>query len=472
MAVKRKPAYLTLAEKVSLIKQVERNPKKKHSIAIKFGLTKSALTGLLKAKCTVLNNFQLFGAGAKSVEPKTTPKAAAARLCGKDESRTKTVPSDETCGKLSKRFVQKNLTFSLDGQTESSLVPIRKNSEVGSTPVQIASVLDDYCPSDIFAAFEFGLFYKCLPDEAAALRGQQCEDGSRSRERVTILICANFKGDEKLKPLVVGFEDTAPGCYERLPVTYGVDERAWMTDSLFERWLTDLDRKMQAEKRKILLLINGPGQACPVPELRAVNVRFSHGRSRGRNIVVRHFKTAYRKEVVRQIVRQRGRSPAIDLDQALRYIAKSWRAVAPKTIRECLRSTWSDNPAGDGNERHSLWSAIVKKYHLNIRETFGAYVQVDDDLAVRLTNVTRVRECSPRDVGVDTLESGKNTTTSVLGALDTLKRFIQLNKGISSSYFEALAALENVINDNVKRKRSKENLQTTITDFFVLNKTL
>jgi hypothetical protein len=43
---------------------------------------------------------------------------------------------------------------------------------------------------------------------------------------------------------------------ESLPVRYESNKKAWMLTPLMEDWLKELDRKMGAQNRKILLFLN------------------------------------------------------------------------------------------------------------------------------------------------------------------------------------------------------------------------
>jgi len=43
---------------------------------------------------------------------------------------------------------------------------------------------------------------------------------------------------------------------DALPVRYEANKKAWMLTPLMEDWLKELDRKMRAQNRKILLLLD------------------------------------------------------------------------------------------------------------------------------------------------------------------------------------------------------------------------
>ena len=64
------------------------------------------------------------------------------------------------------------------------------------------TLLHDSQPVDVFNADETGLFWKSLPDKTLHMKGEQCSGGKKSKERITVLVCANMTGIEKL-PLIV-----------------------------------------------------------------------------------------------------------------------------------------------------------------------------------------------------------------------------------------------------------------------------
>ena len=47
-------------------------------------------------------------------------------------------------------------------------------------------------------------FFKALPDKSFVLKKEEWKGGKRSKERFTVLLCSNWNGSEKLKPLVIG----------------------------------------------------------------------------------------------------------------------------------------------------------------------------------------------------------------------------------------------------------------------------
>ena len=63
--------------------------------------------------------------------------------------------------------------------------------------------IQDYQPKDIFNMDETGLFFRLLPDKT--LSNSKTNKGvKKQKDRITIALCANSDGSEKVKPFVIG----------------------------------------------------------------------------------------------------------------------------------------------------------------------------------------------------------------------------------------------------------------------------
>ena len=134
-------------------------------------------------------------------------------------------------------------------------------------------------PHQIYNADETGLYYRMLPSSTLAQQSDtQASTGfKQSKERLTLLLCTNWEGSHKLKPLLIG-KFRSPRCFhltnmDALPVDYSWSHNAWMTASIFKWWFHDKFvpavrkhlRKLQLEEKAILLLDNCP--AHPAAEV-------------------------------------------------------------------------------------------------------------------------------------------------------------------------------------------------------------
>jgi hypothetical protein len=55
----------------------------------------------------------------------------------------------------------------------------------------------------IFNLDETALFYKLEPNKTLSIKGEQAIGKKQSKERLTVALCFNASGTEKLKPFVI-----------------------------------------------------------------------------------------------------------------------------------------------------------------------------------------------------------------------------------------------------------------------------
>ncbi|CAF1419046.1 unnamed protein product [Adineta steineri] len=125
---------------------------------------------------------------------------------------------------------------------------------------RISSVINKLDLSDVYNADESGLFFKALPNRSLVITKETCKGGKRSKERFTILCCTNMTGTDKLQPLLIG-KAAKPRCFKnlnvkQLPVKWRWNRTSWMTATLFDEWLQNLNNTMIKQKRKIQLFID------------------------------------------------------------------------------------------------------------------------------------------------------------------------------------------------------------------------
>lgn len=65
--------------------------------------------------------------------------------------------------------------------------------------------MDCYLPENIYNADETGIFWRCLPDTTLALETEKQAFGAKlSKERITLLLCANASGTHEVDLLAIG----------------------------------------------------------------------------------------------------------------------------------------------------------------------------------------------------------------------------------------------------------------------------
>ena len=227
---------------------------------------------------------------------------------------------------------------------ESKAITLEMVAEWNETT--LPTLLSNYSLENTYNANEFGLFYQCLPDKSYHLKTEKRSGGKYSKIRITVLAAANAVGN-KLPLFVIG-KAKNPRCFKnikKLPCRYRSQRKSWMDSVLFEEWVRDVNKKFQAEGRKVALIIDN----CPahpiIENLSHVKLVFlppnttsvSQPMDQG---VIRCLKAHYRKRLVKLILRSLDSNkplPKVSLLTALQLLVSAWNEVSQTTIVNCFK---------------------------------------------------------------------------------------------------------------------------------------
>ncbi|GBL81922.1 Tigger transposable element-derived protein 6 [Araneus ventricosus] len=241
------------------------------------------------------------------------------------------------------RFEKRNNLYikSICGESGSVDIEIVQLWKENTLP----NLLKDCIPRDIFNADETGLFFNLLPDKTLTVKGENCQEGKFPKMRLTVLLCTNADGSEKLTPLVIG-RAKKPRCFKNvksLSTDYTWNKKARMTQSVFEDFLRKLDKKMRLQKLKIILFIDN---CTPHLDLKLKNMRVefvpTNCTSQLQPLdlgIIRSFKAHYRKQLVRKLLLFLGSGDLQDASEAktnvleaLNVISAAWDSVDKKCV--------------------------------------------------------------------------------------------------------------------------------------------
>ena len=250
----------------------------------------------------------------------------------------------------------------------------------------------------VFIFKDFVSFYRDTTCYTFHKKGDDCAGGKRSKERITLGLCASLEG-EKITPLVIG-KSRKPRCFinvnpDSLPVMYRNNAKAWMTGALYEEWLRTLDRKMKRQKRKILLFVdNAPSH----PKLDLPNVKVQFFPPNVTSVlqpmdqgIIQTLKLKFRKRQLQHFIREVDNSTKtgteilkdISLLDAIYWINGSWAEVQTSTIVKCFAksgfSTCTDE-IGDSTRTDEIG---------NSTRTDEIGDDVDDDVPLRCVQLAR-----------------------------------------------------------------------------------
>jgi hypothetical protein len=251
------------------------------------------------------------------------------------------------------------------------------HGEAGSADVEAAhtwtetlpQLLEKYDAGDVYNADETGLYYRATPDGSLVFRETVIKGSKKALARITLLVCCNMDGSDRLKLLVVG-KSKQPRCFkgvnmQKLSVTYTSNQAAWMTAAIFTDWIKEWDRKLTSQGRSILLLVDNASCHPPV-ELTSINLQFLPPNTTALvqpldQGIIKNLKHFYRESLRSRIVDALDDelinaessvaevSKQIDLMDAIHMVATAWQSVQSTTIKNCFRKAGFHH---DSHARH------------------------------------------------------------------------------------------------------------------------
>ena len=264
-----------------------------------------------------------------------------------------------------------------------------------------------------------GLYWRLLPDKTHALAGEVCTGGKKSKERVTVLVCANMSGSEKLPLLTIG-KFKQPRCFRGvscLPTEYEANSTAWMTSVVFEAWLRKWDTRLNRKGRKIALFVDNCTAHPHIQELQSIELIFLPPNTTSEiqpcdQGIIKTMKTYYRKNMVKRLIGaiNSGSTIAdfkITLLDGLQMLRKAWESVTQTTVANCFRKAGFvstpeppvevEDPFLDLDGDDTLLEG--EPLGVQISCSFDEYVSVDDGL-----------QCAPLPSGEDIVSSIRQTS--------------------------------------------------------------
>ncbi|CAG8755996.1 13010_t:CDS:2, partial [Gigaspora rosea] len=211
------------------------------------------------------------------------------------------------------------------------------------------------------------------------------------KTRVTVLLCSNSTGSDKLRPLVIG-TSKKPRSFNginisQLPVTYRNNKKAWMRTDIWEKWLKFIDKGFRIQGRQVLLLVdNASSHTAPetsnptevqddteesaLEDSSAKEIEEIREQPRERRIsdklyltnvtvhfllplttahlqpmdagIIKSFKSKYKNIYCRYLLNQFEKNKEqrkLTIRKAIDFISDAWEEVSETTIRNCWKTT-------------------------------------------------------------------------------------------------------------------------------------
>jgi hypothetical protein len=334
-------------------------------------------------------------------------------------------------------------------------------------------IIAEYSPEDVYNADKTGLYYRALPEHSYMLKNESSKGCKTSKERLTVLCCANMSGSKE-KLLVVG-KSKNPRCFKgvkRLPVDYCANTNAWMTTPIFNDWLLKWDNRLN---HKIVLLVDNCTAHVVKVNLKHIKVIFLPANTTALiqpcdQGIIRTMKAYYRREMRSRILETMEEGKNLTANElakktnildALHLLTMSWKSVSEKTIKNCFSHGGFTTVDLEAEE-------IIEKPTDLTDEAFNNWMAIDQNIQIseKLTESEICHTVSQNSLDPDDEEDEEEdqkcskppTAIEIRTALQILRRGVQHR----SSDFNKQYEYESFIN-GLLRKNAK---QTTLKDFF------
>lgn len=501
----RKKKVLSLELTAKMIQEVAGGEKKK-KVEERYNVPLSTLSTILKAKDTIICAVNDSGRSTerKRVKAATYVDVEKAVFTWFIDMRAKNIPLSgavlqqkaldfvfkASSGWL-QRFKERNSIFGKVVSGESA-----EANAVGAADwlrERMPGILARFDRANIYNADETALLYRLLPKRTLALKNECCHRGKQSKQRLTVLLCANMDGSDKRKPLVIGTSGR-PRCFKgkSMPVKYVCNTKAWMTWAIFSDWLKELDREMGQQNRKICLLLDNCSAHHVDVQLSNVKLEYfpAHCTSLIQPLdqgVINSVKCAYRKRIIQRVLlnMQHKRDTKIDVFMGIEMLSASWQSTNKEIVVNCFKKAGivaaaaGDSPEAECDEVdvRELESDVAEAWQqlcegggvpedvslgdfMSSDECVVATEELDDGAIIESVQKKSVAE-DDADTDQETEESVKApTTTEVLNAIDILRRPAGMHE--HEQALVAIATYERHITPTLVSKR-----QAKITDFMI-----
>lgn len=528
MSVTTKRRQFTLADKIAMLNKVK-DGARKSDVCKEYGIASSTLSTILKNQDKILHTGGVDPSKRKRLKTTDMEDLDVALLQWFRYHRAANVPISGPILKEKATSLGRSLEYGEDFNCSMSWINRFKerhsitagkitgeaksvNREVTDAWIknEFPKIVENYKPSDVYNADETGLFFKLMPDKTLKFKNEKCTGGKLSKERITVLLCANSDGSEKRRPLVVG-RTNKPRCFKNvksLPVKYVANKKAWMTGDIFSQELEEWDRELIRRKRTIVLIVDNCAAHPRLTTLQNIKLVFLPPNTTSvlqplDQGIINSFKFHFRKLLVMKTIENmenQATNTSINVLEAIRYLDRAWKNVTQTTIQNCFKHAGfvignagaeensdnaEDNPEKFDEEDEIPLGELARIVNLGNLPDIMDYVNVDNCLVTsEIPTDAEIVAAASTSSGATELEStiaesdsdsdcSVNSTTSVnvslteaMKSVQNLRKFFESKANIEYSTFGLLSKLENVIDSVAKRDKR----QLKITEFMCVSK--
>ncbi|KAM5314774.1 jerky protein homolog [Glossophaga mutica] len=214
-------------------------------------------------------------------------------------------------------------------------------------------------PEQVYNADETGLSWQRWPSP----EGGPVPGGRQSRDRLTVLMCANATGSHRIKPLVIGkcSSPRASRSPQHLPAAYRAPGHAWAGRALLSDWFhrifaPSVREHFRAlglpEGSKAVLLLGSSRAHPPEPELVSENIRTVFLPASAASLLQpmdQGIRRGFLRNFLSPPAAPQGSPPRPAVNDALCSVACAWDAVPGAVFSRAWRKLWPAAALAEGS---------------------------------------------------------------------------------------------------------------------------
>ncbi|XP_008562678.1 PREDICTED: tigger transposable element-derived protein 1-like [Galeopterus variegatus] len=228
-----------------------------------------------------------------------------------------------------------------------------------------------YVEEQVFNADETGLFYKNVGKRTYVMQMASKAPGFKAfKDRATLLLCTNAKGDFKCKPLMVYRAPNPPALKGKnlncMPVHWRWNKKAWMVSKIFLDWfhncfIPEVECYLQGKNlafRVLLILDNAPVHCHEELENAHPNIEVLFMPPNTTSLIQplnQGIMKAFKAHYIRQLYSKAYESldtnkettmidswKAVTIRNVIDYVGSAWDSIKQATINKCWENIWPD----------------------------------------------------------------------------------------------------------------------------------
>ena len=221
MSTKKTKTFLTISEKLELIRDHNSGQYNTRQLSTKYGISVGAVSNAIKNKEKLLNvekNKQKFKYLSKEKNEKLNEivlkfiqsanatkvpiNGPVIQVFAKETANEMNLNGFKASNGWLEKFLKRN---SIKFSTISGESADVSQEVVDEWTSGLSALTEGFDPKDVFNFDESALFYKIMPKKSYLTKNSDQFGGKKSKNRLTIGLCCSMTG-EKLKPVIIGMD--------------------------------------------------------------------------------------------------------------------------------------------------------------------------------------------------------------------------------------------------------------------------